>query len=117
MDQARQPVAKPNARHDGWTPERRRNFLECLAAGGTVGLACDRVCLTRQAAYKLRRREPVFALAWDQALLDARRAAEEAFLAALPDKLLRTMSALSGECKLRGGQFDGLDRVRVVSSV
>ena len=116
MDQARQPFAKPNVRHDGWTAERRQTFLECLAAGATVGLACGRVGLTRQAAYKLRAREAVFALAWDQALLDARRAAEAAFLAALPEKLLRTMSALSGECKLRGRPFDALDRVRVVSS-
>jgi len=59
----------------------------------------------------------VFALAWDQALLDARRAAEAAILAAIPEKLLRTMSELSGECKLRGGQFEALNRVRVVSSM
>ena len=117
MDPARQPLAKPNVRRDGWTPERRRNFLQCLAAGGTVGLACGRVGLTRQAAYKLRGREPVFALAWDQALLDARRAAEEAFLAALPERLLRTMSELSGECKLRRGRFEAVNRVRVVSSM
>jgi hypothetical protein len=117
MDQARQPLAKPNVRHDGWTPERRRNFLQCLAAGGSVRLACGRVGLTRQAAYKLRGREPVFALAWDQALLDARRAADAAFLAALPERLLRTMSALSGECRLGGRPFDAPDRVRVVSSV
>jgi hypothetical protein len=117
MDRARQPTATPHVRHDGWTAERRQSFPQCLAAGGTVRLACARVGLTRQAAYKLRSREPVFALAWDQALLDARRAAEAAILAAIPEKLLGTMSELSGECKLRGGQFEAPNRVRVVSSM
>lgn len=63
--------------------------------------ACEGVGLSRVAAYDLRRRDAAFARAWDEALRSARQAAEEAWLAMLPEPLLGTMSALSGECKVR----------------
>ena len=104
----------PRPRHDGWTAERRRRFLEALAAGWDVGRACAFAGLSREAAYKLRRRETAFAQQWDAALQAARNAEREAFLAMLPEKLVRTMSDLSGECKLRGAGMAAQDRVRVV---
>ena len=73
-----------------------------LSRGVDVRRACSAVGLSREAAYKLERREPAFARAWDEALRAARQAAEEAFLAMLPERLLMTMSELSGECELRG---------------
>jgi hypothetical protein len=88
-------------RRDGWTPERRRLFLGFLGGGMGVRRACAEVGMSREGAYKLRRREPAFARAWDEALRSARQTAEDAFLAMLPERLLRTMSALSGECELR----------------
>jgi len=42
---------------------------------------------------------------------------EEAFLAMLPERLLRTMSELSGECELRGLGKNSQDSVRAVASV
>ena len=49
----------PSVRHDGWTPQRKRLFFETLGAGHTDAWACARVGLSRQAAYKARRREAV----------------------------------------------------------
>jgi hypothetical protein len=92
----------PKIRHDGWTAARRTKFLDLLAAGFDVRASCKGVGLSREAAYKLRRREPAFAQAWDDALRAGRETAEQAWLAMLPDRLRRTVSELSGECKLRG---------------
>jgi hypothetical protein len=104
-------------RHDGWTPERRQRFLELLAAGLDVRRACAGVGLSRQAAYTLRRRDPAFAQAWDGALRSVRVAEDEAFLAMLPERLRRTMSELSGECKLGDRGCAAQDTVRVVVGV
>ncbi|HYD24108.1 MAG TPA: hypothetical protein VEB68_04870 [Croceibacterium sp.] len=67
----------PAVRHDGWTPERKVLFLESLSARGNVRVACARVGLSREAAYKLRRRDGLFARAWDAALSLARDVAAE----------------------------------------
>jgi hypothetical protein len=63
--------------HNGWTVPRRLAFLEHLAQRGHVRAACAAVGLSAEAAYKLRRREPLFAAAWDAALVLARRVAEQ----------------------------------------
>ena len=105
------------ARRDGWTSERRRDFLERLAGGSDVRRACAGIGLSRESVYRLRRREPAFARAWDEALRMARRRAEQTFLAMLPPRLLRTMSELSGECELHGGARGRLDSVSVVAGV
>ncbi len=104
-------------RRDGWTLQRRQRFLELLAAGLDVSRACAGVGLSRQAAYALRRREPAFARAWDGALRSARTADDERFLAMLPDRLRRTMSELSGECKLRDAVGAAQHSVRLVAGV
>lgn len=117
MADAKAPLTTRPIRRDGWTPERRRRFLELLAAGLDVRRACAGVALSRQAAYTLRRRDPVFAQAWDGALRSARAAEEEAFLAMLPDRLLRTLSELSGECNLRDVDGAAQHTVRVVAGV
>ena len=100
MDRKQDPLVAP--RRDGWTADRRRRFVEFLAAGADVRRACAGVGLSRQAAYRLRRRDPTFALAWDDARRSARAAARQAWLAMLPERLRRAMSELSGECKLQG---------------
>ena len=104
-------------RRDGWTAERRQRFLELLTAGLDVRRACARVGLSRQSAYALRRREAGFARAWDEALQSARAAEDEKFLAMLPERLRRTMSELSGECKLGGVASAAQDRVAFVAGV
>ena len=56
-------------RHDGWTEEKQRRFIEVLADSGQVGLAAKAVGMTRETAYRLRRsaQGAAFARAWDAA--------------------------------------------------
>ena len=58
------------SRRDGWTPERQAAFIGYLAETGSVCEAAQRVGMTRQTAYRLRRRAWAegFASAWDSAL-------------------------------------------------
>ena len=58
------------ARHDGWTPERQRRFIEALAAIGVVAAAARAVGRSATAAYKLRDRPGAAGLAraWDIAV-------------------------------------------------
>jgi len=64
------PVPRQCERHDGWTPERQRLFIEALADYGSVRAACDSVGLTTVGAYRLRRQPGAesFASAWEAAL-------------------------------------------------
>jgi hypothetical protein len=105
------------ARRNGWTEERREAFLVALAGGIDVRRACVHVGLSRQAAYKLRRRDPGFAREWQGALRTARVCAEERFLATLPEGLLEIMASLSTRCELREAGIISQDSVRVVARV
>lgn len=60
------PVA---ARHDGWTPEKQRWFIDALAACGCVKAAARHVGMTAKSAYRLRNRPDAagFAAVWDHA--------------------------------------------------
>ena len=55
------------ARADGWTPERQAGFIGLLAETGSVAEAARRVGMTRESAWRLRRRVGAesFAHAWD----------------------------------------------------
>lgn len=65
--------AKPRARrHDGWTGERRRGFLEALAVSGCVADACREAGLSTTSAYRLRKSDPEFAEHWETAQRQAR---------------------------------------------
>jgi hypothetical protein len=59
-------------RHDGWTGERMASFLEVLADTGIVSEACRIVGMSRDSAYSLRNRDPVFAAAMRAALAKSR---------------------------------------------
>lgn len=54
----------------GWTTERQANFLGWLAETGSVSTASARVGMSRNSAYKLRKKPDAesFAAAWDAAL-------------------------------------------------
>lgn len=74
------PPRSKTQRHDGWTPERRRIFLETLAECGTVQDACRAAGMSPASAYALRQRKSgaLFALGWAAALRHAReRLADE----------------------------------------
>lgn len=68
-------------RHDGWTGEAMAKFLETLADTGIVLDACDAAHKSSTAAYALRRREPLFAEAWEKALTIARDRLSDTLLA------------------------------------
>lgn len=57
-------------RHDGWTPERQRAFIEALADCGNVSRAAWSVQMTAESAYRLRRHPQAesFRRAWNAAL-------------------------------------------------
>ncbi len=72
------PVVR-RGRHDGWTPERQRGFIEALAELGSVTSACKRVAMASFGAYALRRAEGAesFRAAWKQAIdMGAQRLAD-----------------------------------------
>lgn len=65
-----EPVPRKCARHDGWTPERQKAFIEALADTGSVRRAAGMVNMSQANAYALRRAEGAdgFRRAWDAAL-------------------------------------------------
>jgi hypothetical protein len=64
------PVPRLCERHDGWTAERQRGFIEALADYGSVRAAANSVGLAAEGAYRLRRQPGAeeFAAAWEAAL-------------------------------------------------
>lgn len=73
-------LADPALRHDGWTAFARRAFLQSVVQCGRVKAACERAGLSKQSAYALRARDPLFAAGWDAACELARiRLAEKLY--------------------------------------
>ncbi len=65
------PVPSASARHDGWTPERQRGYIDALATLGVVSAAARAVGMSRKSAYALLKRagaESGFARAWAAAV-------------------------------------------------
>jgi len=74
LEAAVQPGSGRAIRHDGWTPDRIRLFLDTLAQTGIVATAARAAGLGVASAYRFRNRAGgrLFALAWDGALRLAR---------------------------------------------
>jgi hypothetical protein len=70
MDQIRSPAPARAFRHDGWTASRQLTFLATLARTRSVTAAARAAGMSRESAYRLRKRDPdgLFAAAWDRAL-------------------------------------------------
>ncbi|WP_209347822.1 hypothetical protein [Pontixanthobacter sp. CEM42] len=64
------PVPRQCNRHDGWTEQRQRDFIEALADTGSVHAACKAVNMSQPGAYQLRRQPgaETFRAAWQAAL-------------------------------------------------
>ena len=77
----RPPAILPAIRHDGWTGEKMAIFCETLAETAVVAEACDAARMGISGAYAARRRNPVFAAAWDAALSIARERLADTLLA------------------------------------
>lgn len=64
------PVVRKCVRHDGWTPDKQREFIRALVVLGSAEQAAIAVDGTMSGAYKLRKAEggERFATSWDSAL-------------------------------------------------
>jgi len=64
------PVPRDRPRHDGWTEQRQRAFIEALADTGSVDAACRAVNMSQPGVYELRRQPGAesFRQAWEAAL-------------------------------------------------
>ena len=71
----------PTTRHDGWTGDKMAAFCETLAETAVVIEACDMAGMSVGGAYAARRRNPIFAAAWDAALTIARERLADTLLA------------------------------------
>ena len=58
-------------RHDGWTDQRVNAFLVHLGITGCIREAAFMAGMSKTSAYRLQRRSPTFAVAWDEALVKA----------------------------------------------
>lgn len=74
-------LSKAEGRHDGWSGDKMAKFCEVLAETAVVAEACDQAGMGASGAYALRRRNPVFAAAWDAALTIARERLADTLLA------------------------------------
>jgi len=82
-------LQKRKVRRDSWTRAKRAAFLDELAASCNVTRACREAGMSRDAAYNLRRRDPVFRAAWTTAIEEG----EEVLRAVLISRALGTADA------------------------
>jgi hypothetical protein len=90
------PPSATRLRPDGWTPERRRLFLETVSAGHSVEAACAHVGLSRASAYALRNRDDGFSLGWSAASLRARDAIADSLTSRILDGQVETWTLPDG---------------------
>ena len=65
-------TATRNFRHDGWTPEIKRRFLERFAECGVIVEACEAAAMSARSVYNLADRDPLFAAGMEAARVLAR---------------------------------------------
>ena len=71
------PADSTRPQQTEFTRERQVQFLLALADSGAVRRAVKAAGIAHQTAYRMRRANPAFRLAWDAALLAARAVAED----------------------------------------
>jgi hypothetical protein len=98
---ALEDLADPASRVDGWTPFARKLFLQLLAETGRVTRACEFAGLSKQSAYSLRARDPVFAAGWDAACELARMPLADALYEQALDGLTETITRDNGSTLTR----------------
>jgi hypothetical protein len=79
-DEQENPLSSSQGRHDGWTGQRMAMFCALLAETGIVTDACIAVGMSTTSAYSARRRNPLFAAAWEESLKLARDRLADALL-------------------------------------
>ena len=86
-DSPRVPCLARKTRRDGWTADRQIAFLAALASTRSVATAAASAGISRESAYRLRRRPEgaLFAALWDKAMCPASRAGGQVHIAVLAD--------------------------------
>lgn len=107
-------LAPDDSRCDGWTGFARRLFLEVLAETGRVSTACEYARLTRQSAYALRARDPLFAASWDAACELARQPLADALYEKALDGVTDTIIK-DGEVVATRHRFDSRLSIAVLN--
>ncbi len=74
------PAERRVYRADGWTEARRSVFLDVLSTCATVKTAAAAAGMDVSGVYHLRRRDPVFAAQWEEALATGYATIEAALL-------------------------------------
>ena len=64
MDHSQPDGTSPHGWQKCWTPERKHAFLDRLARSPNVRAAAFAAGMSRQSAYRLRKRDPAFAAKW-----------------------------------------------------
>lgn len=85
-------------RHDGWTRPCKVTFCEVLAITGRVVEALNAVNKSANTAYAQRRRDPLFAAAWEMALTEARHRLADALLTRALDGTHIIVHDAEGQC-------------------
>jgi hypothetical protein len=104
----------PPARRDGWTPFLRKLFLQVIADTGRLTLACEYTGLTRQSAYALATRDPLFAAGWDAAAMFARRPVNDTMTEQALEGITETITRADGVVVTRH-RFDTRLSIAVLS--
>ena len=107
-------LADPAARSDGWTPFARRLFLQVVAETGRVSTACQYAGLSKQSAYALRARDPIFAAGWGAACELARMPLADALYEQALDGLTDTITRDDGRTVTRH-RFDSRLSIAVLN--
>jgi hypothetical protein len=97
-----QPAQQPPARtqrHDGWTPDRQRVFLDAVAEGFSTERACQITGLSPSSAYAFKKRANgrAFALAWRAAQLLGRDRIADTMMARAIDGYTETVTRANGD--------------------
>jgi hypothetical protein len=101
-----------SVRKDGWTKARRAGFFAMLSATCNVRASAAAMGMTDCGAYDLRRRDPVFAGQWQEALAEGYGRLEQALMAlalegidpapAIEAGIVQARDANGGEAKTEG---------------
>lgn len=99
------PVPLQRHRHDGWTPERQKAFIQVLTVTGQVATACRAVGMSRKSAYKLLERPDAasFAQAWQAALTEGRQRMLDQLLARAINGVTTIMVKAGGAVEIGHG--------------
>jgi hypothetical protein len=113
-DEQESPVPAIIGRRDGWTPFARRTFLSTPASTGRVTFSAQCAGMTKQSAYALRNRDPVFGAGWDAACHLARDTMADEFREQAISGTIETVTR-NGEVVAERHRYDSRLQIAVLN--